>query len=112
LTCAIYVDINLPVKAKRGKERRTMTTVSFTRALERFVEAPSVAVDGATLGEALACVFAARPALRGYVLDDQGALRRHVAVYVNGEPVRDRVRLTDPVGPNDDVFVLQALSGG
>ena len=37
-------------------------------------------------------MFAAQPALRGYVLDDQGALRRHVAVYVNGEPVRDRIR--------------------
>jgi len=43
-------------------------------------------VDGATLSEALAAVFASRPTLRGYVLDDQGALRRHVAVYINGHP--------------------------
>jgi len=57
-------------------------------------------------------VFASRPALRGYVLDDQGALRRHVAVYVNGQAVRDRVRLTDPVGPRDEIYVFQALSGG
>ena len=65
-----------------------------------------------TVGEALAAVFASRPALRGYVLDDQGALRRHVAVYVNGEPVRDRVRMTDPVGMHDEIYVFQALSGG
>jgi molybdopterin synthase sulfur carrier subunit len=89
-----------------------MPTVIFTRALERFLEAPSATVEGATLGAALAAVFASRPALRGYVLDDQGAVRRHVAVYVNGRPIRDRVRLGDPVGPDDEIYVIQALSGG
>ena len=89
-----------------------MPTVSFTRALERFLEAPSAEVDGSTVGEALAAVFAPRPALRGYVLDDQGALRRHVAVYVNGRLVSDRVRLSDPVGARDEIYVFQALSGG
>ena len=89
-----------------------MPTIIFTRALERFLEAPRATVEGATLGAALAAVFAARPALRGYVLDDQGGLRRHVAVYVNGRTVKDRVRLGDPVGPNDEIHVFQALSGG
>ena len=89
-----------------------MPTVSFTSALRRFLAAPSAKVEGATLGEALAAVFASRPALRGYVLDDQGALRRHVAVYVNGEPVSDRAGLTDPVGPLDEIYVVQALTGG
>ena len=50
-----------------------MPTVSFTRALERFLPAPSTAVEGTNVGAALAAVFATRPALRGYVLDDQGA---------------------------------------
>jgi sulfur-carrier protein len=89
-----------------------MPTVSFTRALERFIEAPSAAVDGRTVAEALAAVFASRPALRGYVLDDQGTLRHHVAVYVNGRLVSDRVRLSDPVGARDEIYVFQALSGG
>jgi sulfur carrier protein ThiS len=89
-----------------------MPTVSFTSALQRFLSAPSAEVEGATVGDALAAVFASRPALRGYVLDDQGALRRHVAVYVNGEPVSDRVRLSDAVGPRDEIYVLQALTGG
>ena len=89
-----------------------MARVSFTSALQRFLPAPSTEVEGATVGAALAVVFATRPVLRGYVLDDQGALRRHVAVYVNGQPVRDRVRLTDPVGPHDEIYVFQALSGG
>ena len=89
-----------------------MPTIIFTRVLERFLEAPSATVEGATLAAALAAVFAVRPALRGYVLDDQGALRRHVAVYINGRPVKDRVRLGDPVGPDDEIHVFQALSGG
>ena len=50
-----------------------MPTVSFTRALERFLPTPSTPVEGTTVGAALAAVFAERPALRGYVLDDQGA---------------------------------------
>ena len=89
-----------------------MPTIIFTRALERFLEAPSATVEGATLGAALEAVFASRPALRGYVLDDQGALRRHVAVYINGRPVKDRVRLGDSIGPDDEIYVFQALSGG
>jgi sulfur-carrier protein len=89
-----------------------MPTVSFTSALQRFLAAPAADVDGATVGEALAAVFAARPALRGYVLDDQGAVRRHVNVFINGQPVRDRDRLTDPVAPRDEIYVFQALTGG
>jgi hypothetical protein len=89
-----------------------MPTVAFTTALQRFLAAPPAQVDGRTVREALAAVFAARPALRGYVLDDQGALRRHVAVYVGGEPVADRTGLSDPVGPDDEIYVFQALTGG
>jgi len=86
--------------------------ITFTRALDRFVKAPPAAVEAANVGEALAAVFAVQPALRGYVLDDQGALRRHVAVYVNGAAVRDRTRLSDPLCADDEVYVFQALSGG
>jgi len=45
-------------------------------------------------------------------LTDQGVLRRHVALYINGTAVLDRVRLTDPVAPHDEIYVFQALSGG
>ncbi len=89
-----------------------MPRVFFTRQLERFLAAPTVEVAGATLGEALEAVFEANPRLRGYVLDDQGALRRHVAVFVDGRPVADRKGLTDPVGADEEIHVFQALSGG
>ena len=94
------------------RKATALPTIFFTRHLERFLEAPSATVEGTTLGEALAAVFAARPVLRGYVLDDQGALRRHVAVYINGQAAKDRARLGDQVGPDDEVYVFQALTGG
>jgi molybdopterin converting factor small subunit len=89
-----------------------MPTVTFTPVLRRFLRVPDMRVEGSTVGAALAAVFAEHPALRGYVLDDQGALRRHVAIYLNGEMVRDRFRLSDAVGQNDEIHVFQALTGG
>jgi molybdopterin converting factor small subunit len=89
-----------------------MPTVLFTTALQRFLDAPSAKVDGATVNESLGAVFASRPQLRGYVLDDQGALRQHVNVFVNGTPVSDRSGLSDPVKSNDEIYVFQALTGG
>jgi molybdopterin converting factor small subunit len=89
-----------------------MPTVSFTSALQRFLDAPSMRVEGGTVRQALDAVFASRPALRSYVLDDQGAVRRHVAIYINGEVMRDRVHLSDAVGTQDEVYVFQALTGG
>ena len=89
-----------------------MTQVSFTENLRRHVECPPASVSGATVREVLDAVFADNPMLRSYILDDQGRVRRHVNVFINGEPVADRLALSDPVGPDDEVFVFQALSGG
>ena len=89
-----------------------MPVVSFTRALERHVAAPPTPVAGATVRDALEEVFRGNPRLRGYVLDDQGRLRRHVVVFVDGEMVADRERLSDPVRAASSVLVMQALSGG
>jgi molybdopterin synthase sulfur carrier subunit len=89
-----------------------MPIVSFTSALQRFLDARSVRVEGGTVREAFDAVFAGRPALRSYVLDDQGAVRRHVAIYINGEVMRDRTGLSDGVGPQDEIYVFQALTGG
>ena len=62
--------------------------------------------------EALEAVFRTNERLRGYVLDDQAALRRHMAVVVDGRPLSDRVHLSDPVSAASAIYVLQALSGG
>ena len=62
--------------------------------------------------EALEAVFVDSPKLRGYVVDDQGCLHKHVAVIVNGEAITDRTNLLHPVAENDEIYVMQALSGG
>ncbi len=89
-----------------------MAEVTFTAALERHLAAPPRTVSAATVREALEAVFRGNPRLRGYVLDDQGRLRKHVVIFVDGEPVVDRAGLGDPVGPAARLFVMQALSGG
>jgi molybdopterin synthase sulfur carrier subunit len=89
-----------------------MATIVFTPALRRFLSTPDASVVGATVAEALQDIFGVNHALRSYILDDQGALRLHVAIYVNGEPVRDRTGLSDPVARDDEIYVFQALTGG
>lgn len=89
-----------------------MTVVHFTAHLARYLACPAQRVDGATVRAALDAVFTSNPRLRSYVVDDQGRLRQHVNVFINGDAVADRNGLSDEVGPQDELFVLQALSGG
>jgi hypothetical protein len=69
-------------------------------------------VAGASVREVLEAVFADNPRARSYVLDDQGRLRKHMVVFVDGERLRDRVGLGDAVAHEGEVYVMQALSGG
>ena len=89
-----------------------MPTVTFAPALTRHVPCPPQAVEAGTLRHALDAAFTAAPSLRAYVLDEQGAVRKHVAVFVNGEMIASRSELGQPLRPQDRVMVIQALSGG
>jgi hypothetical protein len=89
-----------------------MPRVVFTSHLKRHVTCPEVDVQGSTVGQALAAAFAASPQVRDYVLDEQGHVRRHVHIYIDGRRIADRERLSDAVAPASEIFVLQALSGG
>ena len=89
-----------------------MAHVQFTENLRRHVDCPPAEVQAATVREALEAVFAANPQLKSYIVDDQSRLRRHVNVFINGSLARDRLGLSDRLGPRDEVFVFQALSGG
>ena len=89
-----------------------MPRVVFTQNLQRHVACPPTAAQGRTVREVLDAVFASNPKARGYVLDDQGELRPHMMLFVDGEMVRDRSGLSDALGPEAEVYVMQALSGG
>ena len=89
-----------------------MPRVIFTSNLQRYVRLPEREVAGGTVAQALAAVFADTPEVRDYVLDEQGHVRKHVHIYVNGRRIADRERLSDIVTPESEIYVLQALSGG
>ena len=89
-----------------------MPRIVFTPQLRRFTTTPEVQSAATTLRAALDDAFAVNPALRGYVLDDQGHLRPNVVAFIDGRRSTDRQGLQDPLQPGSQVYVLQALSGG
>jgi sulfur-carrier protein len=89
-----------------------MPRVVFTSNLQRHLSCPEREVAGSTVAQALGAIFAETPQVRDYVLDDQGHVRKHVHIYVDGQRIADRERLSDAVEPRSEIFVLQALSGG
>ncbi len=89
-----------------------MVTVTFTPNIQRHVACPPAGVEGDTVRQALDAVFRENPRARAYVLDDQGAVRPHMVVFVDGRQLRDRRQLSDPVPRDGEIYVAQALSGG
>lgn len=93
-------------------QERSMARVYFTDNIQRHLRCPPMDVDAATVAAALAAVFEQYPPMRSYVLDDQGGVRKHVVIFVNGCQIEDRRTLSDAVPSNATVYVMQALSGG
>jgi molybdopterin synthase sulfur carrier subunit len=89
-----------------------MPTVRFTQNIQRHVACPTRDVDGATIRDVLDGYFRLHEQARGYVLDDQGRLRQHMAIFVDGNQIRDRENLSDHVPAGSVVDLVQALSGG
>ncbi len=89
-----------------------MARVTFTPNLQRYVDTRELVVCGNNVGEVLGAVFVEVALLRGYLLDDQGALRKHVNIFVDNEAINDRTGLLDRVTETSEVFIVQALSGG
>jgi sulfur-carrier protein len=67
-----------------------------------------VETGGATVHEVLKALEDAHPALKGWIVDEQGALRRHVKLFRGGIAVS----LDAPIGPDDDLHIVAAISGG
>ena len=90
-----------------------MPLIRFTENIQRHIACPEREVSATTLREALDAYFVgAQEAARSYVLDDTGALRKHMAIFINSEPLHDRKTLADPVAADATIDVMQALSGG
>ena len=89
-----------------------MPHVRFTQNIQRHIACPTREVKGSSLSDVLESYFRANQLARDYVLDDQGALRKHMAIFINGQPIRDRSKLSDAVPADGTIDVMQALSGG
>lgn len=89
-----------------------MVRISFTPNLRRHVQTPADAVEGDSIGAALEAYFQLNPTARTYVLDDQGMVRKHIAIFLNRDMIPASQALATEVQEQDELYVAQALSGG
>lgn len=89
-----------------------MPTITCTSRLRDVGPQQAEQFAGHTVREVLAQARQHYPRLNDYLLDDQGAVRQHVAIFVDGQSLpRDQV-LDVPLNPDADIYLMQALSGG
>ncbi len=90
-----------------------MPIVKFTYALKRFFpDLADTPVKSKNLPDLLDAVDIHYPGIRSYLLDEQGQLRKHVNIFIEGELIRDREGLSDSFQKDSEVVIMQALSGG
>ncbi|MGH2942995.1 MAG: ubiquitin-like small modifier protein 1 [Solirubrobacteraceae bacterium] len=85
-----------------------MGIVRLRGQLEKLAGAAELDVDGATVSELLQELEREHSALEGWILDERGVLRRHINVFVNGEPAEQDTE----VAAEDKIEILPAISGG
>lgn len=90
-----------------------MAQVKFTSALARFIPGlKPEEIGGNSIREIMDALAEKYPNLNRYVLDEKGALRKHVNIFLNNELIKDKENLSDKVSENDEIYIIQALSGG
>lgn len=89
-----------------------MARIVFTANLKRHVDCPELQASGRTVRDVLEAALCERERLRSYVLDDQSRLRQHMVIFIDGQPIQDRVGLSDLVQESSEIYIMQALSGG
>lgn len=87
-----------------------MAKVVFTAHLREVAPQGVLDVAGDTVASALDAVWSRYPRARSYVLDDQGRLRRHIAIFLDGRLLKST--LDTRLRPESEIYVMQALSGG
>jgi molybdopterin synthase sulfur carrier subunit len=89
-----------------------VASIHFTQNLTRHTACPSATIAAGSVAELLERYFESWPGVRDYVLDNQGHVRHHVKVLVDGVNIKDRLKLSDHLRQDSEVYVFQALSGG
>ena len=92
-----------------------MVRVELTQHLFQFfpeLKGKELDVEASTVAEVMQAMEKIAPGFAFYVCDERGRLRQHVNVFVEGEMILDRRRLSDTVAQGARVLIIQALSGG
>jgi len=90
-----------------------MPKINFTYALKRFYpDLERLDITAKNVSEVIQNLDQRYPGLKDYLVDEQGRLRQHVNIFIGDRLIRDKEHLSDPVTEKDEVFIMQALSGG
>lgn len=90
-----------------------MPTIRFTYALKRFYpDLKDIPAQGQSLPDIFMEIEKKYPGMSAYVLDEQGSLRKHVNIFIDGKMINDRKSLSDSFTGNSVIYIMQALSGG
>ncbi len=91
-----------------------MAKIKFTNLLRRFYPqlAEHIEVSGNTVAHILDELNQLYPGIKDYLVDERGKLRQHVNIFIGEELIKDKETLQDVVKAQDEVFILQAISGG
>lgn len=90
-----------------------MAKIDFTSALKRFF--PNIKqtnISATSLPELLDKLEAQHPGIKDYIVEEDGSLRKHINIFVDGQLISDRQQLSDPIKEEDEILIFQALSGG
>ena len=90
-----------------------MAIVKFTANLKRFYpDLQPTKVKGESVSEVVNEIETMHKGIKDYIVDESGELRKHVNIFIGNELIKDRKALTDQAGENDEIYIMQALSGG
>ena len=92
-----------------------MPHVEMTQHLYRFfpqLKGQVITVPAGSVAETLLAINKIAPGFTDYVLDEHGALRRHVNISINEAIVIDKIKLSDRIPEDGTVYIFQSLSGG
>lgn len=90
-----------------------MPTVKFTYALRRYFSGlKDTPAQGSSIKQVLHEMEQVYPGIQSYILDEQGMLRKHVNIFIDGRMISDRNALSDAFTKESEIYIMQALSGG
>ncbi|MDH5599489.1 MAG: MoaD/ThiS family protein [Cyclobacteriaceae bacterium] len=91
-----------------------MVKVEYTSVLKRFFPTleNSEWIEASSLNELLDVLNVKYPGIKGYLVDDKDCIRDHVNIFIGDSQIPDKNDLSFTLKNNDEVLIIQAISGG